>query len=116
MRHIRKKVVKVCEELTMFFFSIGADEITSKIRLDQQSYTITFDTNYQDQHTALLEKLDKYLSYGKDMGAEGEYWALAGTSEPGEATEILLLGAMISDYTLDITPTHAQLTISMPTC
>lgn len=115
MRHVRKKVVKVCEELTMFFFSIGADEITSQIRQGEESYTIIFNTNYQPQHAPMLAKLDKYLSYGKDVGAEEEYWALAGTSELGEGTEIMLLGMMISDYVLDVTPDHAKLTINMPT-
>lgn len=115
MRHVRKKVVKVCEELTMFFFSIGADDITSHIALGEDGYTIVFQTNYQSQQAFMLEKLERHLSYGKDLEAEGEYWALAGTSELGEGTELMLLGMMISDYALDVTPHHAKLTIHMPT-
>ena len=35
MVHEEKKVAKIIEELTMFFFTVGADEIETRIKRDE---------------------------------------------------------------------------------
>ena len=46
MTHEEKKVAKIVEELTMFFFAIGADAMESGIRKEGSQVTITFEYKY----------------------------------------------------------------------
>ena len=64
MVHEKKKVVKIVEELTLYFFALGADRI-------------------------------QYLNCPKNDGMEDVYWELAGSGEPGETSQLLLVGMMI---------------------
>ena len=46
MVHEKKKVVKIVEELTLYFFALGADRIQSGIEKKGKSVVITFRANY----------------------------------------------------------------------
>ena len=95
MVHEEKKVAKIIEELTMYFFALGADEMSSGIRREDNRVTITFRSNYQPEYEDKLENLDEYLREPKNEGIEDIYWELAGSGDPGETSQLLLLGMMI---------------------
>ena len=46
MLHEEKKAAKIVEELTMFFFGIGGDQMTSSIKRGQNVIYIRFTSNY----------------------------------------------------------------------
>ena len=46
MVHEKKKIVKIVEELTLYFFTLGADRIKSEIEKKGKNVVITFRTNY----------------------------------------------------------------------
>jgi len=102
MIHEEKKVGKIVEELTMFFFSIGADEIKTEIkRLDGQ-IQVLIDSNYQPEYQYNLHRLKEYLNEPKNEGMEDIYWELAGSGDPGEATQLLLIGMMLDKAEVEI--------------
>lgn len=95
MIHEEKKVAKIIEELTMYFFALGADEMSSGIQRKENQVTITFRANYQPEFEYKLDHLEENLSEQKNEGIEDIYWELAGSGDPGETSQLLLLGMMI---------------------
>lgn len=98
MVHEEKKVGKIVEELTMFFFSIGADKMSSGIERDGNTVRITFRSNYLPEHEHEIHTLEKYLSEPRNEGIEDIYWELAGSGDPGESSQLLLVGVMVDQY------------------
>lgn len=98
MVHEEKKVGKIVEELTMFFFTIGADKMSSGIERDGNSVKITFRSNYLPENEHAIHTMEKCLNEPKNEGIEDIYWELAGSGDPGESNQLLLLGMMIDQF------------------
>lgn len=103
MTHGEKKVAKIIEELTMYFFTVGADSIKSGIERNDNHIKISFDANYNPDYHDRVMVLEEYLNEPKNEGMEDFYWELAGTGDPGESSQLLLVGMMIdkADITID---------------
>lgn len=95
MRHEEKKVAKIIQELTMYFFSVGADDMQSSIQKTNTEVIITFKANYYPDYEDTLQNLDEFLNETKIEGIEDIYWELAGSGDPGETSQLLLVGMMI---------------------
>lgn len=102
MTHGEKKIAKIIEEITMYFFTIGSDRIQSGIELDGNQVTICFRANYKQEHRDELHHLEKYLNEPKNEGLEDFYWELAGSGDPGETSQLLLVGMMIDKAEISI--------------
>ena len=111
MVHEKKKLAKILEELTMFFFSIGADEIQSKIQHMGKSAVITFTANYQKEYAYKLESMHRLLNSERDDGVEDVYWELVGSGDPGESSQLLLVGMMVDKAEVDIQPETVTITM-----
>ena len=95
MVHEEKKVAKIVEELTVYFFALGADTIESKIHREGKQVVISSLANYRPEYKERLHHLDEYLNGPKNDGIEDVYWELAGSGDPGETSQLLLVGMMI---------------------
>ncbi len=95
MTHEEKKTAKIVEELTMFFFALGAEHIASKLDKEDKQVKIMFEADYDPVYADKLEHLDQYLNGQKNDGMEDIYWELAGSGDPGETSQLLLIGMMI---------------------
>ena len=109
MIHERRKVTKIVEELTIFFFSVGATKINSGIEYDGKEAKITFTSNFESENREKIDDLEKYLNEPKNAGMEDIYWELAGTGDPGEPGELLLLGMMVDRAEVKIGENTAEL-------
>ncbi|MBR4982063.1 MAG: hypothetical protein IKY94_05860, partial [Lachnospiraceae bacterium] len=109
MVHEEKKVAKIIEELTMFFFSLGADEIESKIKREDNLDIIYFRSNFDTEYKDELHYLEKYLNKEKNDGLEDIYWELVGSGDPGESSQLLLIGMMIDKAEIKIEDTSVEL-------
>ena len=109
MVHEEKKVAKIIEELTMFFFSLGADEIESKIKRQDNIDIIWFRSNFDKEYEDELHVLDKYLNKEKNDGLEDIYWELVGSGDPGESSQLLLIGMMIDKVEIKIEDANVEL-------
>ena len=102
MIHEEKKVTKIVEELTIFFFSIGANKMTSGIELLEDGIVkIRFRSNYRPEYKESIETLEEWLGEPKNEGFEDIYWELAGSGDPGESSQLLLISMMIDRYELE---------------
>lgn len=102
MTHGEKKIAKIIEELTMYFFTVGAEDIRSGIRLSGRQVTITFQADYDPVYRDKLSHLEEYFNEPKNEGLEDFYWELAGSGDPGETSQLLLVGMMIDRAEIQI--------------
>ena len=94
MIHEEKKAAKILEELTMYFLAVGATEIHTAIRRQEEQMILDFDSDYHPDYEEDLKSLEKYLKEPKNDGMEDIYWELAGSGDPGESSQLLLIGMM----------------------
>lgn len=109
MIHEEKKVGKIVEELTMFFFSVGGNRMSSEINRNGHEVEIVFRSNYDPEYEHNIHKLEEYFDEPKNEGIEDIYWELAGSGDPGESSQLLLLGMMIDSYKIKITDNEVEL-------
>lgn len=114
MTHEEKKTAKIVEELTMFFFALGAKEVSSKIKKEEGQAVITFESDYDSQYADKLDKLDQYLNGYKNDGMEDIYWGLAGSGDPGESSQLLLLGMMVKHAEIEVGEKLVRLKLFKP--
>lgn len=111
MTHGEKKVAKIIEELTMYFFTVGADNIQSGIERNDNHIKITFRANYNPDYHDRVLVLEEYLNEPKNEGMEDFYWELAGTGDPGESSQLLLVGMMIDKAEITINAAEVSLVL-----
>ena len=100
MLHDEKKVAKIIEELTMFFFDLGGQEISSSIKLHEGKAYIYFHSNYDLRYAHKLKVMEDFLKCNKNDGMEDIYWELVGSGDPGETSQLLLIGMMVDKATI----------------
>ena len=109
MTHEQKKVGKIVEELTMYFFGMGADNIKSEIRKKGNQVEILMESDYKQEYAYNMHRLKEYLNEPKNEGLEDIYWELAGVGDPGEASQLLLVGMMLDRADVEITDERVSL-------
>lgn len=109
MTHGEKKIAKIVEELTMYFFAVGARNIKSGIKVEGTHAVITFQADYKEEERFRFEKMEEYLNETKNEGIEDFYWELAGSGDPGETSQLLLIGMMIDKAEINITDEEVSL-------
>ena len=97
MIHEEKKVAKIVEELTIFFFGIGGSDIASQIKKEGRDVVISFESNYALEYEYKVERMEEFLKEQKNEGIGEIYWELAGSGDPGETSQLLLIGMMVDD-------------------
>lgn len=111
MTHGEKKIAKIVEELTMYFFAVGAHNIKSGIRVEETHAVITFQADYKEEERYRFERMEEYLNETKNEGIEDFYWELAGSGDPGETSQLLLIGMMIDKAEITITDKEVSLVL-----
>lgn len=99
MKHEEKKAAKIIEELTMYFFSLGANTISSKIEKQEGNMRITFRADYLPEYEEDIDYLEECLgNEQRNAGMEDVYWELIGSGDPGESSQLLLLAMLVDKY------------------
>ncbi|WP_274953387.1 hypothetical protein [Angelakisella massiliensis] len=95
MKHIRKRISKIIDEMMLFFFSVGGQKIHIDYEHLDVGYRIAMESDYDPASREDLEHLDRYLNGPKDESILEYYWELAGERESGRDSELYLVGQMI---------------------
>ena len=110
MEHIEKKTSKIVEELTSYFFSIGATTIESKIEVLESHMQIVFRSNYLPEYEEDIEYLRNCLDNDqKNDGIEDVFWELIGSGTSGESNQLLLLGILVDAFELKKSDNEVEL-------
>ena len=64
---------------------------------------ILFESNYKHELAYNLHRLKEYLNEPKNESLEDIYWELAGVGDPGESSQLLLVGMMLDRADVEIT-------------
>ena len=106
-----RKVGKIIEELTMYFFSIGGDRISSSIEKSEAGVKITFHSNYSLEYDENIQYLEQCLNVEKNEGMVDIYWELTGTGDPGESSQLMLVGNMIDSHEIKLYGNEIELVL-----
>lgn len=94
MKHNQSKLTKITSELSLFLFSVGATEISTHVSVTQKEAVIVLESNFDPDFEHKFAAMKRLLSSPRDEALENEYWSLAGSTESGEASQLLLVGVM----------------------
>jgi len=111
MTHEEKKTAKIVEELTMFFFALEATYIDTRIEREENRDIIRLEADFNPIYADRLTNLDQYLNGSKNDGMGDLYWELAGSGDPGETSQLLLVGMMTDRAEIDVTENRVKLTL-----
>lgn len=111
MTHEEKKTAKIVEEMTMFFFALEATYIDTRIERKEKQVQISVEADFNPAYANKLTQLDLYLNGQKNDGMEDIYWELAGSGDPGETSQLLLIGMMIDRAEISIQENRVALTL-----
>lgn len=111
MTHEEKKTAKIVEELTMFFFALEATYIETRIEREENKTIIKVEADFSPAYAERLSNLDQYLNGKKNDGMGDIYWELAGSGDPGETSQLLLIGMMIDHADISIKENRMNLTL-----
>jgi len=70
----------------------------SKIERVENEVKITFRSDYDPEYEHNVLKAEQYLLEPKNEGMEDMYWELAGSGDPGESSQLVLIGMMIDSH------------------
>lgn len=111
MTHEEKKTAKIVEELTMFFFALEAHVIDTRIERKEREVSIRLEADFNPLFADKLSQLDHYLNGQKNDGMGDIYWELAGSGDPGESSQLLLLGMMIDRAEIHLGTDRVKMTL-----
>lgn len=109
MKHDKKRITKMIDELVTYFFSMGATDININLKEDEKSFKIVFDCNYSCKDSGKLEKLNKYLQCPKQEEMEEYFWELAGDCDVD--TELTLVGMMTDKASIQCADNKIKITL-----
>lgn len=112
MNTTRKRICKIANELTNFFFNVGSDAVEITIKQCGNGYELLLHSGYAPQYCKEVHDLNRFLArQEKNEGLEEIYWELAGISTLGQDSELHLIGQMIDRAEIHITGQDVSLTL-----
>lgn len=93
MKHHKKRIAKIADELITYCFFMGAKDINVNIEEKDDCYKIKMVSNYLKSESEKVKKLVKLLDCPKQVGVEEYYWELTGEGDVNN--ELSLIGMII---------------------
>ena len=109
MKHIKKRISKIADELITYFFSVGANDITVNLQEKDDYFKIVFKSNYLLKNKEKIEHLTQYLKLEKQEEMEEYYWELTGDCDID--TELTLIGMMTDKCEIIFHGDHVEITL-----
>lgn len=109
MTHEEKKTAKIIEELTMFFFALEATYLDTRIERSSEQVLIFLEADFDPVYADTLSHLDHYLNSQRNDGMEDIYWELAGSGDPGETSQLLLIGMMLDKAEIEVSERRVKM-------
>jgi len=100
MKHTKKRISKIVDELVTYFYSMGATDISINLNEKKDYFKISLKSNYTTKDKNKIEKLIKYLKCDKQEEMEEYYWELTGESDVDN--ELMLVGMMTDEAEINI--------------
>ena len=95
MKHLRKRILKIIDEVVNYLFVIGASDMTINVKEEDNLYKISLKSDYSNKYRKKINELEKNLKCPKQEEMEEYYWELTGDCDID--TELTLVGMMTDD-------------------
>ena len=97
MNEMRKKITRIVDELMIFQFNNGAEDIQINVRKQKDGVEILFGSicHGRGDMEKQVERLNRYLKVDRDEAMEAYFWGLAGEDEGCDNAELQLIGQMV---------------------
>lgn len=102
MKHCKKRVSKIVDELLTYFLNLHATNINIQIEEQESCYTISIDGNCRDLTADMAERIIRLLNTPVHDELEEYYWELTGEGDVDN--ELALVGMMTSRAEVDYLP------------
>jgi hypothetical protein len=96
----KQRIAKIINEMTLFFYSMGATNISTNIRTEDDETVITLESDFKGDQKKNIEKLVKCMKIPKQEGMEEYFWGLTG--ECNIDTELSVVGMMTDRTEMEI--------------
>ncbi len=104
MKHTKKKISRITDELETFCFSIGANDITINIKHNHKDhdFQITVNSDFKEEYRKKVEKLEEILNpLERNAGIE-LYWELLGESDLDYEVQLGIISQIITSAKVEI--------------
>lgn len=95
MKHTKKKLSKIMDEMLTFCYSVGATDISFEMKETAKSHDIFIRSNFAAKYKETVQKLEKNLSGNREPSIEESYWMLTGESDLSDEMQLHLVASMV---------------------
>ncbi len=111
-----KKMTRIMDELTYFFFSVGSQGIQIELRRLEDGCELHFSSGYSPEERIRVNDLERFLQVEesqRDQSLEEFFWQLAGSNRNGDGqdSELHLIGQMIDRASVQINDERVDLVL-----
>ncbi|OPJ56800.1 hypothetical protein [Alkalithermobacter paradoxus] len=99
MKHFKKRITKIVDELLTYMFYLGATDISVNVKEEEKFFKISLNCNYNITKKPKIDRLVNALKCSKQEEMEEYYWELAGECDVDN--ELPLIGMMIDEAEID---------------
>lgn len=113
MRQEHKRILRIANELSTFFISVGATDISTQLHREGQEFTLTLRSDFLPEKRRKVEELSEYFNRNGQYGAVEGYWELIGCSACGDGSELMLIGMLARHTEITVQESWVTLTLSI---
>ena len=95
MKHNKKKLLIILDELMMLFLKLDCTGITVNFDIIGDECIIQIRGRYDYSHRSQVEGLEKVLNCGRTTEMEECYWSISGAAEINQGSELYVIGTML---------------------
>jgi len=95
MKHTKRKITKIVDEMITYCYSIGATKIELLLEDDALAHYITLTSDFDMSKIQAVNSLKEKLNQGRSEELEEMYWNLTGMSDLEDEVELQLVSALI---------------------
>lgn len=97
MKHNKKKILIILDELMMLFLRLGCKHIQTSVSLENEKSIICIEGYYDKKHKDELAKLEDILTGGRCIETEEYYWSISGVGELNQGSELYVISSMLDE-------------------
>lgn len=101
MKHIRQRNARIAEELILFAYKYGAENINLNIKNNAHETIIAIEATNVNLDKETIETITNLLNVPRCIEMEEYYWNLTGESDMD--SELSLIGVMSDEVLINIT-------------
>jgi hypothetical protein len=100
MKHNKKRILNITNELSMNLFAVGATNISIQIQERETDFSIHIQSDYSIEKQDKVRQLVEALQSKPNAEVEEFYWELAGDSDVGN--ELCLICMMLDQIEVEL--------------